>query len=63
MVEEISKIYPDIPVTKISSSIQTKWSGIRPLILEDGLDSDDPYIDTKKVARNHVIEISPNGIY
>ena len=36
MVEEMQTLYPNLPVATISDGIQTKWSGIRPLILEEG---------------------------
>jgi len=34
MVKELDRIYPGLEVTNISSNVLSKYSGVRPLILE-----------------------------
>ena len=60
METEVSKIYPKIPISAITNSIESKWSGVRPLILEQQKEGEP--IDTKKLARKHVIETSKSGL-
>lgn len=62
MVQEISKIYPKIEVQEISSNIKSKWSGLRPLILENELKEGEK-VDTKSIARKHIIERSQNNLF
>lgn len=59
MVNEISSVYSDISPDKIKKDLKSKWAGLRPLILENQIPGEP--IDTKKVARKHVIEVSPSG--
>lgn len=63
MLKEMSKLYPDVPSTFIADHVKSKWAGVRPLILEDGVAPKlGEKIDTKKIARKHVIEVSENGM-
>lgn len=59
MAKELGNLYPNVPSTAISDNIRSKWAGVRPLVLADAKPGQP--IDTKKVARNHVIEVSKNG--
>lgn len=62
MVQEISKLYPKVEVQQISNNIKSKWCGLRPLILEQAVKEGDK-IDTKSIARKHVIERSKNNLF
>lgn len=55
--KELQNLYPSISVEKAKSSILSKWSGLRPLILKQGYDpASGQKVDTKNVVRNHLIE-------
>jgi len=56
VIKEMSKVYPDKLISEISSDILSKWSGVRPLIL------DNSHSDSKNVSRIHVIETSESGL-
>ncbi|EAR93558.2 FAD-dependent oxidoreductase (macronuclear) [Tetrahymena thermophila SB210] len=60
MSEEVGKIYSNLPSSEITNNINSKWAGLRPLILQNQKEGEP--IDTKKIARTHVIEVSKNGL-
>lgn len=55
MMDEVSNLYPKIQVDKISENIKSKWCGLRPLVLNKDLKEGEK-LDTKSIARKHVIE-------
>lgn len=56
--KELVKIFPDIEPTELSTSIKSKWTGLRPLVKE--LDTGKEKI-SKNISRKHVIEKTPSG--
>jgi glycerol-3-phosphate dehydrogenase len=62
MTKEVHQLFPKVDITDISSSIKSKWAGIRPLV-KTNLDESDKSgkIDTKSLARTHVIETTKSG--
>lgn len=36
MLNEISKLYPDVPSSFIAEQVKSRWAGVRPLIIEAG---------------------------
>jgi glycerol-3-phosphate dehydrogenase len=74
IVKEVSRIYPSLEPTDISSNIKARWAGLRPLVKEltppesaeqvkaaQGKIGSVKKGATKNIARKHVIERVPSG--
>ena len=55
--DAVMDLMSEMKTTDFLDCEKARWCGIRPLVV------DDVSVDTKKIARNHVIELSKNGLY
>ena len=58
--KEMVRIFPGIEPTELSTSIKSKWTGLRPLVKE--LVPEGSEKKSKNISRKHVIERTPSGI-
>ena len=61
ITKTLMTLYTRVPVTEITENMLSKWTGIRPLVLQHGYE-EGAQIDSKKVARTHIIDESPSGL-
>lgn len=57
LLRQYSKQFP----LQQNIEVKSKWSGLRPLVMLEGYNEGEK-INTKDVARSHVVEVSKSGL-